>query len=121
MILLEGMHHASLGSTDLTRTADFYRDVFDFELLEKSDQHILLRLDPFNVRFNLIPGYQCLTKNPGETSLAFILDVDDFTDAITELEESNTEIIKGPLAIEEGESLLIADPDGHLIELFYQN
>ena len=121
MILLEGMHHISLGSTDLDRSIRFYRDIFDFELIEQSEQHAILRIEPFALRFNLIAGYQCPTKNPGETSLAFILDMDDFTEAINELESNDIEIIKGPLAIKGGESLLVADPDGHLIELFYQD
>ncbi len=120
MILLEELHHVSLGSTNILETIKFYQGLFDFEIIEQSEQHAILRLSTFNIRFNQIPGYHCTVKNPGETSLAFVLDVDDFTDALTELEEKEIEIIKGPLAIEKGESLLIADPDGHLIELFYQ-
>ncbi len=120
MILLEGMHHVSLGSADLERSIKFYRDIFDFELIEQSDQHVFLRLDPFHIRFNYIVNYHCSIKNPGETSYAFILDIDDFTDAIRDLEKNEIEIIKGPLSIEGGESLLVSDPDGHLLELFYQ-
>ncbi|MBX7058030.1 MAG: VOC family protein [Leptospirales bacterium] len=119
MILLEGLHHISLGSSDLDRAIAFYQDVLDFDLAERSDKFALLHLDPFYVRLNLISGYRAAVKNPGETSLAFILDVDDFTNAIAELEEKSIEIIKGPIAIDGGESLLISDPDGHLIELFY--
>ena len=121
MILLEGMHHISLGSADLERTIRFYRDTFDFELIEQSDQYVILHLELLKIRFNHIPDYHCTVKNPGETSFAFVLDVDDFTEAIQELEEKQIEIVKGPLAIEGGESLLIADPDGHFIEIFYQD
>jgi predicted enzyme related to lactoylglutathione lyase len=45
--------------------------------------------------------------------------VDDFTDALKELEVKKVEILKGPVMIEGGEAVLIADPDGNLIELFY--
>ena len=123
MILLEGLHHISLGSADIERTTVFYRDIFDFEVASPADaakQYVILRLEPLHIRFNYIPSYHCGTKNPGETSFAFVLDVDDFTEAIHDLESKGIEIIKGPLAIEGGESFLIADPDGHLIELFYQ-
>ncbi len=120
MILLEGMHHISLGSANLARTAKFYCELFDFELIEEAEKYSLLHLGALHIRFNHIPSYESTIKNPGETSFAFVLDVDDFTEAIHELEEREIEIIKGPVPIESGESLLIADPDGHLIELFYQ-
>ncbi len=119
-MLIEGLHHISLASADIKRTIKFYSDLFDFEVIEESGQHALLHLEPWSIRFNLINGFHSQIKNPGETSMAFILDVDDFTDAVNELETKKIEIIKGPLAISSGESLLIADPDGHLIELFYQ-
>ena len=120
MILLEGLDHVSLGSTNLDKSVKFYRDIFDFELVEQTEQYAILHLEPLTIRFNHIPNYHCSVKNPGETSFAFVLDVDDFTEAINDLEEKGIEIIKGPLAIAGGESLLLADPDGHLIELFYQ-
>lgn len=88
-------------------------------MLEESEQHAIVHLDPISLRLNLVEGYQSPVQNPGETSLSFVLDVDDFTNAIVELEEREIEVLKGPVAIENGESLLISDPDGHFIELFY--
>ncbi|MBU43480.1 MAG: dioxygenase [Spirochaetaceae bacterium] len=120
MILVEGLHHISLGSSNLQRSVQFYTEVLDFELLEESENHALVRLDPIAIRFNLIPDFTSAVENPGEFSLSFILDVDDFTEAIQELEQREIKIIKGPLLIEGGESLLVADPDGHLLELFYR-
>ena len=120
MILVEGLHHISLGSSDLKRSVEFYTEVLDFELLEESENHALVRLDPVALRFNLIGDFTASIENPGEYSLSFILDVDDFTEAIQELEQREIKIIKGPLLIEGGESLLVSDPDGHLLELFYK-
>jgi len=119
MVLLEGLHHISLGCSDLKRSIEFYQDLMDFELQEESERHAVLKLDPISIRLNFIEGYKSGVKNPGEASLAFILDVDDFTDAIKELEESNIEIVKGPVMIDGGESILITDPDGNFIEFFY--
>ncbi len=119
MILVEGLHHISIGSSNLKRSVAFYRDLLDFEVVEEEPKHALVRLDPITLRLNLIDGYKARVTNPGETSLSFILDVDDFTDAIQDLESKEVEIIKGPIPIEGGESLLIGDPDGNLIELFY--
>ena len=120
MVLLEGLHHISLGCSDLKRSIEFYSDLMDFEVQEASDHHAVLRLDPVSIRLNQIEGYKSSINNPGEASLSFILDVDDFTDAIKELEENNIEIIQGPVMIENGESILISDPDGNFIEFFYK-
>lgn len=119
MILVEGLHHISLGCSDLATSSAFYQDLLDFELVDQGPRFAVLHLDPISIRLNQIDNYKSPVKNPGEASLSFILDVDDFTDAISELEGKEIEIIKGPVAIEGGESILIGDPDGNLIELFY--
>ncbi len=120
MILLEGLSHISLGSSDVKASTAFYRDILDFEVVEEEESHAILHLDPISIRINLIDGYQSPIQNPGESCLSFILDVDDFTNAITDLEEQDIEIIKGPVGIEGGESILISDPSGNLIELYYK-
>lgn len=120
MILLEGLAHIALGCSNLERSVAFYQDLLDFEVLEQEGGYAVLRLDPIALRLNLLSGYRAPTQNPAENSLSFILDVDDFTNAITELEQAGVEILKGPLPIQGGESILIADPDGNLIELFYR-
>ncbi len=120
MIILEGMHHISLGSADLEKTLKFYCELLDFDLVEKSENYAVIHLDPFSIRFNYIEDYQCSIKNPGKTSIAFVLDVDDFTDAIQELEKEDIKIIKGPVVVGDGESMIVSDPDGHLIEMFYK-
>ena len=119
MILLEGLSHISLGSSDLKRSIDFYQELLDFEVQEEGANYAVMRLDPISIRLNLISGHKSPTSNPGEFSLSFILDVDDFTNAISDLEENSVPILKGPVAIEGGESILIGDPDGNLIELYY--
>lgn len=120
MILLEGLHHISFGSSDLKRSVEFYQDLLGLELLEEGEQHALLEQGAVSIRLNLIPNYKSPLTNPGELSMSFSLDVDDFTNALQELEEKEIEILTGPVSIEGGESLLISDPDGNLIELFYK-
>ncbi len=120
MILLEGLHHISFGSSDLKRSVEFYQDLLGLELMEEGEQHALLEQGAVSIRLNLIPNYKSPLTNPGELSMSFSLDVDDFTNALQELEEKEIEILTGPVGIEGGESLLISDPDGNLIELFYK-
>ncbi len=119
-MIIEALHHISLGSSNIKRSVGFYTDVLGFELVEEAEGYALLHMDPVRIRLNFFEGYKSETANPGQRSLSFILDVDDFTDAIEELENAGIEILKGPVMIEDGESILIADPDGNLIELFYK-
>ena len=84
MILLENMHHISLGTSNLEKSIRFYCDLFEFEVLEEeANKFAVLRLVNFCIRLNYIPSYTCALQNPGESSMSFILDVDDFTDANT--------------------------------------
>ena len=120
MILLEGLSHISLGTSNIKRSIEFYQDLLDFEVVEEESNFVILSQDPISIRLNFIEGYVSSIQNPGESCLSFILDVDDFTNAITELEGNDSNIIEGPVMIEGGESILISDPDGNLIELFYK-
>ncbi len=120
MILLESLHRISLGCGDIQKSVAFYRDILDFEVLEEEDTHAVVHLDPLTLRLNYMENYKNPISNPAEFSFSFVLDVDDFTNAIMELEQNNVEILKGPVAIDGGESLLISDPSGNMIELFYQ-
>ena len=120
MIVLESLDHISLGSSDLKKSIEFYVDVLDFEVAEETDRFAILQLDHFSLRLNHIDGYVCQQDNPSAFSLSFIVDVDDFTNAIAELEEKKIQIVVGPVVIEGGESMIIRDPDGNWIELFYK-
>ncbi len=120
MIVLESLDHISLGSSDLKKSIEFYVDILDFEVAEETDRYAVLQLDHFSLRLNHIDGYTCQQDNPSAFSLSFTLDVDDFTNAITELEEKKIPIVVGPVVIEGGESLIIRDPDGNWIELSYK-
>jgi len=52
--------------------------------------------------------------------MAFELDVDDFTDALEELESKGVSLLAGPMAEEGGEAIFITDPDGYRIKLAYK-
>lgn len=120
MIVLESLDHISLGSSNLKKSIDFYVDVLDFEVAEETDTYVLIQLDYLTLRLNYVEGFKCQQENPSMFSLSFILDVDDFTQALSDLEEKKIPIVIGPIVIEGGESIIIQDPDGNWIELFYK-
>lgn len=120
MVVIENLDHISLGTANLKKSLEFYRDILDCEILEETDKYAIIELDRILIKLNLIPNYKFPVTNPAAFTFSFCLDVDDFTNAIIELEEKNIPIVHGPIPIEGGETLLIRDPDGHWIELQYK-
>jgi len=120
MIVIENLDHISLGTADLEKSIEFYRELLDCEVVEKTDKFALLELDRIIIKLNFIPDYKFPIKNPAAFTISFNLDVDDFTNAVIELEERKIPIVHGPVPVEGGEALLIKDPDGHWIELKYR-
>jgi len=118
MIIVEGIGHVNIPVSQLDTSIEFYGDIFDFELESKKGGEAELILDNFRIRLIQSPhaGVEL-----GYPILSFIMDVDDFTEAISELEEKNVKIVKGPEATDNGECLTFADPNQNLIEIYYEN
>jgi len=121
MIIVEGIEYISIPVTNPEASADFYADLFDFEVIgDTSGNTVRLVLDPYQLQLVKLPS----TENPVSTAqipaISFAMDVDDFTEAINEIESKEISIVRGPEANGKGgESLLFADPDNNLIEIFY--
>ncbi|MCZ8342056.1 MAG: VOC family protein [Leptospira sp.] len=116
MIIVEGIGHVSIPVSNLDASIDFYCDIFDFEVETKKANEAFLTLDSFRIRL-----VKAEVPERSLPSLSFIMDVDDFTEAISELEEKNVKIVKGPEGTDSGESLTFQDPSQNLIEIYYSN
>ena len=122
MIIVEGIDHVNIPVSDLEKSAAFYSDIFDFEILgEKSESSVLMSLDPIKIKLTKLAEVKNSLTEKNLPTLSFILDIDDFTEAISELETKNIKILKGPESTQDGESLTFGDPDNNLIEIFYRN
>ncbi len=119
MIVIEGINHIGLTVSNLDASIQFYRDLFDFEVIEKmgSSGIAFLRMGDIVIGLYEDEGY----KNTDETSnrISFFVDEEDFDDAIEELEHAEIEITYGPENIRGGQLLVFCDPDGNQIELSY--
>ena len=121
MIIVEGISHVNIGVTDLEVSSKFYADIFDFEVIDDKDSNsVTMTLDPIKIKLIKLDKVQNQLSSMSFPTLSFILDVDDFTEAISELEEKSIKIVKGPEGIEDGECLYFKDPDNNLIEIFYK-
>ena len=117
MIVIEALDHIKIPTTDLEKSIEFYTMLLDFELIENTDEQALITFDD-KVVIKLVVVDEASTGS--QPLLSFILDVDDFTEALQELEkEEGVEIVAGPNAIENGENIWIKDPSGNVLELYY--
>lgn len=116
MIVVETLAHINVPATDIKKSLDFYTLFLDFEEVKQSEKEAVVSFNAVNLR--LVKSEKL--KPASYPILSFVLDVDDFTEALQEIEEKEIPIIQGPFEIEKGEAVYIQDPAGNLIELFYQ-
>lgn len=115
-MLIESLQYIVIPTTDLKKSLEFYNELLDFEIVEETNaKGALLQFDKIN--------FQLLTVESHEPSsqplFSCILDIDDFTDALQELDENDVKVASGPSAIEKGEHVLVEDPSGNIVEFFY--
>ncbi len=122
MIIVEGIDHVSIAVTNLAASAKFYSDLFDFEVVDDSNSKFtIMTLDPIKVKLVQVEKVENQLSGSLTPVLSFVMDVDDFTEAISEIEDKGIKIVKGPESAGKGESLVFKDPDNNLIEIFYQS
>lgn len=121
MIIVEGVDHINLAVTNLDASSKFYSDLFDFEVIKKTKSYVMLSLEPINLKLVLVEKVENPLSSKLIPTISFSLDVDDFTEAIQEIESNSIKIVKGPEGAHNGEYLIISDPDNNLIELFYKD
>lgn len=120
MINVEGIDYVTVPVTNLEKSVEFYSDLFDFELTEKRD-NVFAFITLYDYKLKLLKVAQPMNALAlaGIPLVSFIMDVDDFTEAISEIEERSLKIARGPESNDKGEFFYLADPDGNLLELSY--
>ena len=118
MIVIESINHIGISVSDLGRSVEFYKDLFDFEVYDKNTEgQVYLRMGDIMICLYEVEDYK--NSESCKNRLSFFVDEEDFDDALDELEELEIEIIYGPENIRNGRSVVFLDPDGNQIELSY--
>lgn len=118
MIVIESINNVCVTVSDIKRAVDFYKDLFDFDVVEKQGAgYVYLKMGEMVIALHEQEGF-ANTANSGY-SISFFVDEDDFDDALESLEEKNIPIVYGPENIRNGQAVIFADPDGNRIELSY--
>ncbi|PJZ71018.1 dioxygenase [Leptospira perolatii] len=121
MIIVEGIDYIVIPTGDLDSTVKFYSELFDFETIEeRSGEFAIMGLDNVNIKLLQLSGTKGALNDTKSPVISFVLDVDDFTEAIGELESKSIQIVKGPESRDGGEFLHFLDPSGNIIEINYK-
>ncbi len=119
MIIIESINHIGITVSNLERSVNFYKEMFDFEVVESAGgaDQAFLKMGDILISLSEVSEY----KSPAESKncISFFVDEEDFEDALDELEEKNIKIVHGPENIRNGKSVIFLDPDDNRIEISY--
>jgi len=118
MIVIESLNHINLPAHDLEKSVEFYSMLLDFEEIASDAESATISFD--DKLFIKLVKTDASPINSNFPIFSFIMDIDDFTEALQEIEANNITIVSGPNEMNGGENLLIADPAGNTLELYYQ-
>ena len=119
MIVIESLNYIVITVSDLERSVKFYKDLFDFDVVENmsSAGQAFLKMGDMVLSLVEVSGYR--NSADSKSCISFYVDEEDFDDAIDEIEETGLKIVLGPENIRKGQRVIFADPDGNHIELSY--
>ena len=111
MIVIESIDHIGIAVSNLYRSIEFYRELFDFEVVEKMSnaREAFIKVGEIMIGLFEIEGYanQQGTKN----HISLFIDEEDFDDAVDELRENDITIVFGPENLRGGKSVVFLDPE----------
>ncbi|MCL1864547.1 MAG: VOC family protein [Spirochaetes bacterium] len=119
MIVIESVNHIAITVSDLDKSIKFYKEFFDFDVVENMSNagQAFMKMGDIILSLIEVSGY----KNSGDSKncISFYVDEEDFDDAIDEIEEAGLKVVLGPENIRKGQRVVFEDPDGNHIELSY--
>ncbi len=119
MIVIESINHVGITVSDLEESVKFYKELFDFDVVENisNSGQAFLKMGDILISLVEVEGYR--NGDDSKSCISFFVDEEDFEDAIDELNEAGIEIVYGPENIRNGQKAVFVDPDGNQIEMAY--
>ncbi len=120
MLKIEGVLHFTIPVKDLDRSEKFYRDVLNFQKINRTDRIVFMRAGDHY--FNLTYSENPITLNAAgrhEIHSAFRMTPQAYDDALKILPGKGVEVFKQEdrrAGVFVGRSAYIRDPDGNVIE-----
>ncbi len=119
MIVIEKLNYIGITVSNLEKSVNFYKELFDFDVVDKisgSDQ-AFLKMGDLLISLSEVEDYK--NQDGTKNAISFFVDEEDFDDALDEIEENEITIVYGPENLRNGRTVVFLDPDDNQIELSY--
>ncbi|WP_270182345.1 metallothiol transferase FosB [Alkalihalobacillus sp. CinArs1] len=114
---IKGLNHFLFSVSDLERSIDFYKQVFNAKLLVKGRKTAYFDLNGYWLALNEEKDIRRNDISKSYTHIAFSIEEDDFDHTNEELRRLNVNILSGRKRdSRDRRSIYFTDPDGHKFE-----
>lgn len=119
-----GINHITIRVNDIKRAEEFYGDLLGFELVRKMGQSMAVYRvgdEDTLVLVEAETSYDPSSRDYRVDHFGFYLDSPDEVDELaTFFRENEVTVLSGPSNRKRGRFVFISDPDGNMIEFFYE-
>lgn len=119
-----GINHITIRVNDIDRAEEFYGDLLGFELVRKMGQSMAVYRvgkEDTIVLVEAETSYDPSSRDYRVDHFGFYLNSEEEVDEMAEyFRENEVSILSGPANRKRGRFLFISDPDGNMIEFFYE-
>lgn len=119
-----GINHITIRVNDIERAEEFYGDILGFELIRKMGQSMSVYQvgeEDTLVLVEAETSYDPSSRDYRVDHFGFYLDSEEEVDELAEyFREEEVSILSGPANRKRGRFVFISDPDGNMLEFFYE-
>lgn len=119
-----GLNHITIRVNDINRAEEFYGEVLGFELVRKMGQSMAVYKvgdEDTLVLVEAETSYDPASRDYRVDHFGFYVDSAERVDELAKyFREHEVTIMSGPANRKRGRFLFISDPDGNMIEIFYE-
>jgi catechol 2,3-dioxygenase-like lactoylglutathione lyase family enzyme len=119
-----GLNHITIRVNDIERAEEFYGDILGFDLLRKMGKSMAVYgvgEEDTLVLVEAETSYDPSSRDYRVDHFGFYLESEEKVDEMAEyFREKEVTIMSGPANRKRGRFVFISDPDGNMIEFFYE-
>lgn len=119
-----GINHITIRVNDINKAEEFYGDILGFELLRKMGQSMAVYKvgeEDTLVLVEAETSYDPSSRDYRVDHFGFYLESEERVDEMADyFREKEVTVLSGPANRKRGRFVFVSDPDGNMIEFFYE-